>query len=288
MTWKPVAAAGITIALSAGFVIARVAAQQGPVSFQLAWVDRQGTRTTIGALPPGTFAPRVSPDGRRVAFDTGDASVWIADLANLSAPRRFATGRFPMWSADGTRLLFAGPNGAQLYWQASDGSGAPELIAEDARAPESWSAALGLVTYITLTGAADYDIWGFTPADRTRKAILAEPTSAQMGSRFSPDGKWLAYQSNETGRHEVYVEAFPRTGTRIRVSDAGGERPVWSPSGRELFYDRDATLFAAAITTAPLSARPPAALPVTQFIQATGRRLWDLAPDGSRFLVMFR
>ena len=286
MAWKPVAA-GMTIALSAGLVTAHVAAQQAPPVFQLAWVDRQGTRTAIGALPPGTFAPRVSPDGRRVAFDTYDASVWIADLTNLSAPRRFATGRFPMWSPDGSRLLFAGPNGAQLYWQASDGSGAPELIAEDARAPESWSAALGLVSYITLTGAADYDIWAYSPADRTRKAILAEPTSAQMSSRFSSDGKWLAYQSNETGRHEIYVEPFPRTGTRIRVSDAGGERPVWSPDGRELFYDKDATIFVAAITTAPLSARPSVALPVAKFMQATGRRLWDMSPDGSRFLVMF-
>ena len=283
MAWKHIAAAGIATAIAAGVADA----QRGPVSFQLTWVDRQGARTPIGPLPPGTFAPRVSPDGRRVAFDTGDGTVWIADLATLSAPRRFATGRFPMWSPDGSRLLFSGPNGAQLYWQPSDGSGAPELIAEDARAPESWSAALGLVSYITLTGAADYDIWAYSPADRTRKAILAEPTSAQMSSRFSPDGKWLAYQSNETGRHEIYVEPFPRTGTRIRVSDAGGERPVWSPDGRELFYDKDATIFVAAITTAPLGARAPAALPITKFMQSTGRRLWDIAPDGSRFLVMF-
>jgi serine/threonine-protein kinase len=284
MAWKHLAAAGAVAVIAAGVVNA----QRGPVSFQLTWVDRQGTRTPIGPLPPGTFAPRVSPDGRRVAFDTGDGTVWIAELANLGSPRRFATGRFPMWSADGTRLLFSGANGAQLYWQASDGSGAPELIAEEARAPESWSAALGLVSYITLTGAADYDVWAYSPADRTRKAVLAEPTSAQMSSRFSPDGKWLAYQSNETGRHEIYVEPFPRTGTRIRVSDAGGERPVWSPDGRELFYDKDATLFVAAISTTPLSARPPAALPITGFLQGTGRRLWDVSPDGTRFLMMFR
>jgi eukaryotic-like serine/threonine-protein kinase len=284
MAWRHLAAAGLATVIAAGVVNA----QRGPVSFQLTWVDRQGARTPIGPLPPGTFAPRISPDGRRVAFDTGDGTVWIAELASLGSPRRFATGRFPMWSADGTRLLFAGPTGAQLYWQASDGSGAPELIAEDARAPESWSAALGLVSYITLTGAADYDIWAYSPADRTRKAILAEPTSAQMSSRFSADGKWLAYQSNETGRHEIYIEPFPRTGTRIRVSDAGGERPVWSPDGRELFYDKDATLFVAAINTTPLSARPPVALPITGFLQATGRRLWDVSPDGTRFLMMFR
>jgi Tol biopolymer transport system component len=269
---------------------ATLAAQQAPPQFQLAWVDRQGARTPVGTLPPGAFAPRVSPDGRRVAFDTFDGSVWIADLANLSAPRRFAAGRFPMWSPDGARLLFAGPKGFELFWQPSDGSGTAELIADTtARAPESWSTALGLVSYITLTGTADYDVWAFSPADRATRTILAEPTTAQMGSRFSPDGKWIAYQSNESGRHEIYVENFPRSGTRVKISDAGGERPVWSPDGREIFYDKDGVLFVSAITsTAPLTARPPVALPIKGFVQATGRRLWDLSPDGTRFLMMFQ
>jgi Tol biopolymer transport system component len=268
---------------------AAVAGQQTPPQFQLAWMDRQGARTTVGTMPPGAFAPRVSPDGRRVAFDTFDGSVWIGELANLPAARRFAAGRFPMWSPDGARLVFAGPKGFELFWQASDGSGAPELIADTtARAPESWSTALGLVSYITLTGAADYDIWAFSLADRTKRTILAEPTTAQMGSRFSPDGKWIAYQANDTGRHEIYVEAFPRSGTRVRISDAGGERPVWSPDGRELVYDKDGALFVSTITsTAPFTARPPAAMPIKGFVQAAGRRLWDLSPDGARFLMMF-
>jgi hypothetical protein len=119
MTRRLLAGIGVALALAAG----TGAAQQAPPTFQLAWVDRQGTRTPIGTLPPGTFAPRLSPDGRRVAFDVYDGSVWIAEIANLGAPRRVATGRFPMWSPDGTRLLFAGVNGFQLFWQSSDGSG---------------------------------------------------------------------------------------------------------------------------------------------------------------------
>ena len=285
MTGRLLAWVGVGIALAAG----AVAAQQGPVSFQLTWVDRQGARTPIGPLPPGTFAPRLSPDGRRVAFDT-DGAIWIAELSSLASPRRLAAGRFPMWSPDGTRLLFAGPYGFQLYWQAADGSGEPEQIAgETARAPESWSTALGLVSYITLTGASDYDIWAFAPGDRSQRAIIVEPTSAQMSSRFSPDGKWIAYQSNETGQFEIYVEPFPRTGVRTRVSDAGGERPVWSPEGREIFYDKEGTLYVAAVTTSPaFAARTPAALPIKGFLQASGRRLWDMSPDGTRFLMMFR
>jgi Tol biopolymer transport system component len=286
MTRRLLAGIGLALALAAG----RGAAQQAPPTFQLAWVDRQGTRTPIGTLPPGTFAPRLSPDGRRVAFDVYDGSVWIAELANLGAPRRVASGRFPMWSPDGTRLLFAGVNGFQLFWQSSDGSGTAELIADTARAPESWSTALGLVSYITLTGTSDYDIWAFSPSDRTHRAILAEPASAQMSSRFSPDGKWIAYQSNTSGRYEIYVEPWPRTptATRTQVSDTGGERPVWSLDGREIYFDQGATLFVSAITsTAPFTAQRPTALPIKGFVQSTGRRLWDLAPDGSRFLMMF-
>ena len=284
MAWRHLAAAGVATVIAAGVA----GAQRGPVSFQLTWVDRQGARTPIGPLPPGTFAPRISPDGRRVAFDTGDGTIWIAELSALGSPRRLAAGRFPMWSPDGARVLFAGANGFQLFWQAADGTGEPERIAETARAPESWSTGLGLVSYITLTGAADYDIWAFAPADRSQKAVIVEPTSAQMSSRFSPDGKWIAYQSNETRRFEIYVEPFPRTGTRVRVTDNGGERPVWSPDGRELFYDFEGTLYAAAVTTVPaFAARTPVALPITGFLQATGRRLWDVSPDGSRFLMMF-
>ena len=128
-------------------------------------------------------------------------------------------------------------------------SGMPRPGTETARAPESWSPPLGLVSFITLTGAADYDIWTFSPGDGARRALVAEPTSAQMGSRFSPDGKWLAYQSNETGRYEIYVEPFPRTGARMRVTQDGGERPVWSPDGREIFFDHEATIYVAATTT---------------------------------------
>ena len=264
------------------------AAQPGLTSFELTWVDRQGTKTPIGRLPPGTFAPRLSPDGRRVAFDTGDGSIWVAALANLASPCCIGAGRYPMWSSDGTRLLFAGANGFQLYWQAADGSSEPERLADTARAPESWSTALGLVSYITLTGASDYDIWAFAPGDRSRRAIVAEPSSAQLSSRFSPNGKWIAYQSNETGRFEVYVEPFPHTGVRVRVTDAGGERPVWSPDGREIFSDNDRRLYVTGVTTAPaLTATAPTALPISGFLQATGRRLWDMSADGTRFLMMF-
>ena len=242
----------------------------------------------VGALPPGAFAPRISPDGRRVAFDT-DGSVWIAELANLAMPRRFAAGRFPMWSPDGTRLLFSGPPGFQLFWQASDGTGTAELIAGDtARAPESWSTALGLVSYITLTGGTDYDIWAFSPGDRSNRAIVVRAHDGADGQPLLAR-RQVARVSIERDRPARDLRGAVPAHRRAHEDQRRGRRAaVWSPDGREIFYDKEATLYAAAITaTAPFTARPPVALPIKGFVQGTGRRLWDLAPDGTRFLMMF-
>ena len=96
------------------------------------------------------------------------------------------------------------------------------------------------------------------------------------------------YQANDSGAYEVYVEPFPRTGVRTRVSSAGGQRPVWSPDGREIFYDLDNTLYAVSVHTDPrLEIGMATPLPIKGFIQGTGRRVWDITPDGKQFLVMF-
>jgi Tol biopolymer transport system component len=181
--------------------------------------------------------------------------VWTADFTKIATPVKFGPGRFPMWSPDGKRLLFTGSDGMRLFWQSSDGSGSPELLSDTARAPESCSTATELVSYTLKEGSAgrDYDIWVFSPSDRTTRALIVVPTTSEQSSRFSPDGKWLAYQSNENGRFEIYVEPFPRTGVRTRVSNAGGERPVWSPDGKEIVYDHDQTLYSVSFSPAPTS-----------------------------------
>ena len=275
----------LTALVGVAGIVTVALAQSGQA--QLAWADRAGSIERIGPLPRGTFAPRLSPDGRQIAFDTGDGTIWIADLAESESPRRFGAGRYPMWSADGRRLLFAGQDGMRLFWQSVDGSGMPELIAEDARAPEHWSASMQLVTYITLKGNGDYDVWAFAPADRKPRPLVEVPTSAQMSSRISPEGGWVAYEANDTGAFEVYIEPLPRTGTRTRVTTGGGQRPVWSPNGREIFFDRENTLYAVSVQMTPrVEIGTPAKLPISGFIQGFGRRLWDVSPDGRRFLVM--
>src|SRR5215212_3605126 len=167
-----------------GLVSVAVVARSPPAPLKLVRVDRAGTATVLGTLPLNAFAVRVSPDGQRIVYDTGDNAIWIAELNSLESPRRLAVGRFPLWSADGTRVLFIVANGEgvqQLFWQAADGSDTPQLLVAAARAPESWFPDGDRFTYITLKNAGDYDIWSFSVRDRATKALVAfEGTSSRF------------------------------------------------------------------------------------------------------------
>ena len=262
---------------------------QAPDSWQLVQVDRTGAMKALGKLPPTTFAPRVSPNGRQVAFDAL-AQVWIADLDNLSSPRRLAAGFYPMWSGDGTRVLFivGTSEQQQLFWMAADGSGQPELLVPDARAPESWSAAAQVMSYITLKGGTNYDVLAYSLRDRTSSPIAARPDALEMSSRFSPDGRWIAYESTEAGSRDIFVEPFPQNGLRVRVTQ--GRRPVWSPDAKEIVFDRDdAQLYVVPLTlgTSPTVGQVTP-LPIKGFMQGGGRRMYDITPDGKQFLMLFR
>jgi eukaryotic-like serine/threonine-protein kinase len=276
------------LVLGSGLVL--LVQSQAPA--RLMWVARDGTERSLGTLPAATYAPRLSPDGRQVAYDA-NGFVWIAPIDNVGAARRLSAGAYPMWSGDGTRLLFIIPvNGReQLFWQAADGSGLTDPLVDTARAPESWSEQAQAFTFITLTGSSDYDVWSYSLRDRMRRPFAALPGSNQSASRFSPDGRWVAYESNDSGAWEIYAAPFPGPGERVKLTTGGGRRPVWSGDGTELIYDReDRQLHALPLrvessTIAGGTSRP---LPVRGFMQAGARRQYDAAPDGSRFLMMFR
>lgn len=116
---------------------------------------------------------------------------------------------------------------------------------------------------------------------------MALEGTPQLSSRVSPDGRWLAYQQTESDGDTIYVEPLPGTGERTKI--ASGERPVWTPDGRELYFDHDGALHVVSIQTSPrVSAGPPRRLPIAGFIQGFGRRTYDLAPDGRFFLMLTR
>jgi dipeptidyl aminopeptidase/acylaminoacyl peptidase len=268
---------------------------------QLAFVDFDGNVKPIRGVPASTFGPRISPNGKQVAYRDGDA-VWIVDLTSDAIPRRLTTepGEGPIWSPDGERIAFISIyKGLEaLFWRRSDGTGSAELLADRARAPESWSAVNQEFTFITLVGpsgdAGDYDIWTYSTLTKKATPLIVIPPSAQSGSRFSPDGKWLAYESNETRRAEIYVEPLPRTGQRFQITKNGGSRPLWSPDSSKLYFDNNAgnptRMSSVNVRWQPsFTWTDPEPMPITGFVQPSGtyRRQFDITPDGKQFLMMF-
>ena len=261
--------------------------------FRLGLVDRAGNRTMIGRLPAGAFSPRLSPDGTRIAVDAAPGTVYVAPLLDPATWRQLGPGRFPVWSADGRQIVFTNNDTDQveaLFLRTVDGNAAPETLLKPGRAAESWSAAAQTLSVLMLNGE-DYSIRTMSLAQKTNAPFVDAVGSTQMGSQFSRDGRWIAYDSNESGRYEVYVEPFPRNGTRHKITSAGGRRPLWSSDGTEIFFDDGAAsprMMAVKIRTSPMfSTDAPETLPIIGFIQGTARRQYDITPDG-KFVMMFR
>ena len=291
---------GLTAALFAALAWApEITAGQPPAGYDLTLARVDGTSQVLGRLPASVFAPRVSPDGRRVAFETRDPSgsdggrLWIAELSNLTARRPLpSTGAplnwAPMWTPDGERLLFlaSGARPDAIYWRRADGTGEAEHLL-DARSAEGWNQGGAVLRYLTLTGNGDYGIALFDIKTRTTTPLIDLPGSAQHSSAVSPDGRWIAYASNETGRYEVWLEPLPRTSVRYRLTSNGGSHPLWLSDGRSIYFDKDRQLFHLALNLdGPAPIGEPKPLPITGFAQAEYRRQFDLMPDGRAFLVL--
>ena len=214
---------------------------------QLVVFDRSGAVEGL-KLSPGTYLfPRISGDGKKVAFETADrkeAVISIYELSGDSSPRRLTFGgnnRFPVWSADGRRMTFQSDREGDpaIFWQPADG-GTAERLTTPARGtshvPESWSPD-GQVLLFSEAKDATWSLWTFSLRDRK-----ASPFSDVKGSvlptlaTFSPDGRWVAYQVGESGQAEamLYVQPFPPTGTRYQIGRGG--RPAWSRDSKELFF----------------------------------------------------
>ncbi len=286
--------------LAAVLLLAAGARGQQAGGFDLALVDLDGTRHVLGQLPPSVFAPRLSPDGGRVAYETRDvngpdgARLWIADVSNLATrtPLPIAGGPTnwaPMWTPDGQRLVYlvSGPDPDRIFWRRADGTGDAEPLVT-ARSAEGWLDGGAQLRFLTLTGNRDYGIALLDMRSRATTTVIDLPGSAQHSTAVSPDGRWLAYASNETGAYEVWLEPLPRTGVRHRLTHDGGAHPTWRPDGRALYFNRGSRMFRLAVDTArPSPAETPVALPIEGFVQGEYRRQFDLTSDGRQFLMLF-
>jgi Tol biopolymer transport system component len=258
---------------------------------QLTWVDREGKMQTPVTMPAAWAQVRLSSDGTRAVLRgqdaQGNSDVWMVDLKR-ALPTRFTFDKAiesnPVWSPDDTKVVFLSPRngGADLYLKAANGTSNEEILLKSGenKAPTDWSKN-GFLLYTMINSKTKNDVW-VLPMEGDKKPRPFLVTDFDEGSaRFSPDGRFVAYVSNETGNDEVYVRSFPDGGGKWQVSKGGGATPAWSRDGKQLFYTNSARLFAVDVTSTPTF---QSGEPRVVYTMLDGGE-WDVAPDG-RFLVV--
>jgi dipeptidyl aminopeptidase/acylaminoacyl peptidase len=274
-----------------------LAAQTGKGAFvsQLTWFDRAGKSIGTVGLPGLYRNLRLSPDGRRTADEEQDSSgrktdIWLRGTAG-EAPTRLtfdpALHQTPIWSPDGKLILFSLGTGNKIYVKHADGSGSQEFVADfgDILAnPSDWSRD---GKYVLIRKGTE--VWYLTWPERTAKPLMQVKWTVR-NAQFSPDGRWVAYASNETGNMEIYVSPFPAANSKWQVSTAGGEEPRWRQDGKELFYvSPEGKMMSVEVKTgASFEAASPVALFQTHRrrpISALDVFSYDVSSDGQRFLI---
>jgi Tol biopolymer transport system component len=280
---------------------------------KLVWVNRNGSEQPVAAPAHAYLNPRISPDGRRLAVGIAEQErqIWLYDLSRETMTRFTFQGDnnvTPFWTPDGRRIVFIsnkeGPR--NLFWQLADGSGGLERLttSEFTQIPGSWSPDGQLLAFSEVNGATGYDIWVLRLGDTSQGSVQApSATSGQVrkaqpflqtkfneaAPQFSPDGHWLAYVSDESGRKEIYVQPYPGPGGKWQISTEGGVEPLWNRNGRELFYRSGKKMMAVEIVTKPsFSPGTPKVLFEGQYqsLPTISTPNYDVSPDGQRFLML--
>jgi serine/threonine-protein kinase len=217
--------------------------------YSLAIADRNGGAEPL-KLPVGAYDyPRVSRDGKRLAYQTDDgkeAAVWVYDLSGASAPLRLTfqgSNRYPIWSSDGSRVAFQSDREGDLgiFWQRADGTGSAERLTRSEKGighiPDSFSPDGRYLSYTAALGRAAA-VWTLSLSDRKATVFAEAPGTRREASEFSPDGRWLAYSAYTFGKggtdDRVFVQPFPLDGSKYQISQ--GSHPRWSKDGKELHF----------------------------------------------------
>ena len=261
---------------------------------ELVWVDRNGEITPAIEDRRGFQFARLSPDGRKLAVTVEGPvfHVWVYDFTGGTRARLTPPGDHggAVWTPDGQRLVYWTTQFGRYTMAtiAADGSIAPEqlLPTEHSPGPSSWSPDGTVLAYTETHPDTGGDIWIYSATEGEARPFLRTPQN-EWAPVFSPDGRWLAYVSNDTGRYEVYVAPHPGPGVRWQVSRDGGTEPVWNRNGRELFYRHDRALLAVAVETEPeFRIGRSVVLFEGDFEDNENSAEYDVALDGQRFLMI--
>ena len=276
---------------------------------QFIWFDRSGRELgTVGDPDSAAPAnPQLSPDGRRVALNRtldGRPGIWLLETSGGVLSRFTFDGQpaaYAVWSPDGRRLVFGSNPGGRLdlYEKPASGGGTEELLLDtpEGKAPMDWSSDGRFLLFRTNSAGAPnsgFDLWAL-PTDGDRRPFpVSETIFDERDGQFSPDGQWIAYESNESGRSEIYVQRFPEPRGKWQISTNGGAQVRWRPDGDELFYIAlDGRLMAAPFQLGSDGQAVEPGTPVSLFatripggaLQGGFRQQYVVSPDGQRFLI---
>ena len=294
-------AGGVDAVVAGDGTLAYVSGSVPGTQRTLVWVDRQGRETPTSAPPRGYVYPRLSPDGTRVAVYAQDQEqdIWNWDLGRTTLTRVTfdpAQDTYPVWTPDGRRLIFTSDRaGARnLFGQAADGTGAVERLSEspNARSAMAISPDGRRLIFTETFPKTGEDVMQMALDGTHRVTPLVQSPFAERNGIVSPDGRWLAYESNDSGRPEIYVRPFPEVNSgHWLVSTTGGTRPLWAPSGQELFYVAPTgALMRVGVERGPSWAATTPTLLVKEgyftIPGGNGGRTYDLSSDGQRFLMI--
>lgn len=273
---------------------------KGAANSQMAWFDRTGKQAGNVGAPDRHGNLGLSPDGRRLVVDQMDrdqrhVNIWVNELANEATTRltfTLAADQCPIWSPDGKKIAFSSNRKFHfsLYQKNSDGSGTEQEIA-DLGAPQQGVWDWSRDGKYLLVGKGS-ELWYVSSSDWQAKPFLLSKGYIR-NAQFSPDGRWVAYASNETGTWEVYVSPFPAPNSKWQVSRAGGEEPRWRRDGKELFYlSAEGKMIATPVKTAGSF---EVGAPMTLFQAHTRQQIsvmdafsYDVTADGQKFLINTR
>jgi len=267
-------------------------------------MDRKGNASVLMSGQPDAAGPRLSPDGKRLAFQQGSGNIWIYDIERKTTSRATlgsAVAATPIWTPDGQRLTYEHPRttqqrpGQAIFWERADGTGDEQTLSPETilnASPNSWSPDGKVLAFQGFSkDGSCCEIWTLT-LDESGKPGEPRPVAGVAKgfmATFSPDGRWLAYASSESGTIQIYVVPFPGPGGRWQISPRFGVEPRWSKSGHELFYLDGSGLVAVPYAVEKNTFQPgqPQVLFAKNFEMRAPLGSYDVMPDGQHF-VMFQ